>query len=93
MYVVKLAVALVLAGGVERRDASGTKVRGRSCLHGCCEGAACTVKGRMAEADSFLLGPWTIVQPTLRSQHCLKLCGVRETNPDRTFVTVAVSLL
>uniref|UniRef100_H3CP75 DNA helicase MCM9 n=1 Tax=Tetraodon nigroviridis TaxID=99883 RepID=H3CP75_TETNG len=28
MYVVKLAVALVLAGGVERRDASGTKVRG-----------------------------------------------------------------
>lgn len=29
MYVIKLAVALVLAGGVERRDASGTKVRGR----------------------------------------------------------------
>ncbi|XP_066532818.1 DNA helicase MCM9 isoform X2 [Hoplias malabaricus] len=28
MYVVKLAVALVLAGGVQRVDASGTKVRG-----------------------------------------------------------------
>ena len=28
MYVVKLAVAMVLAGGVQRIDASGTKVRG-----------------------------------------------------------------
>ncbi|XP_053469833.1 DNA helicase MCM9 [Ictalurus furcatus] len=32
MYVVKLAVALVLAGGVQRVDASGTKVRGESHL-------------------------------------------------------------
>lgn len=32
MYIIKLAVALVLAGGVERRDSSGTKVRGRSLL-------------------------------------------------------------
>ncbi|KAL4649122.1 DNA helicase MCM9 [Arapaima gigas] len=32
MYVVKLAVALVLAGGVQRTDASGTKVRGESHL-------------------------------------------------------------
>ncbi|XP_063078360.1 DNA helicase MCM9 [Engraulis encrasicolus] len=30
MYVVKLAVAMVLAGGVQRIDASGTKVRGES---------------------------------------------------------------
>lgn len=28
MYVVKLAVAMVLAGGVQRIDPSGTKVRG-----------------------------------------------------------------
>ncbi|XP_053700062.1 DNA helicase MCM9 isoform X1 [Synchiropus splendidus] len=28
MYVVKLAVAMVLAGGVQRRDPSGTKIRG-----------------------------------------------------------------
>ncbi|KAF7690512.1 DNA helicase MCM9 [Silurus meridionalis] len=32
MYVVKLAVALVLAGGVQRVDTSGTKVRGESHL-------------------------------------------------------------
>ncbi|ROL52501.1 DNA helicase MCM9 [Anabarilius grahami] len=32
MYVVKLAVAMVLAGGVQRIDASGTKVRGESHL-------------------------------------------------------------
>ncbi|XP_030628078.1 DNA helicase MCM9 [Chanos chanos] len=32
MYVVKLAVAMVLAGGVQRVDASGTKVRGESHL-------------------------------------------------------------
>ncbi|GAA6090851.1 DNA helicase MCM9 isoform X1 [Tachysurus ichikawai] len=32
MYVVKLSVALVLAGGVQRVDASGTKVRGESHL-------------------------------------------------------------
>ncbi|KPP68866.1 DNA helicase MCM9-like, partial [Scleropages formosus] len=32
MYVVKLAVALVLAGGVHRADTSGTKVRGESHL-------------------------------------------------------------
>ncbi|XP_056150178.1 DNA helicase MCM9 [Lampris incognitus] len=30
MYVVKLAVAMVLAGGVQRTDTSGTKVRGES---------------------------------------------------------------
>lgn len=28
MYVVKLAVAMILAGGVQRIDVSGTKVRG-----------------------------------------------------------------
>ncbi len=28
MYVVKLALAVVLAGGVERQDESGTRVRG-----------------------------------------------------------------
>lgn len=28
MYVVKLAVAMVLAGGVQRTDSSGTKIRG-----------------------------------------------------------------
>ncbi|MBN3303256.1 MCM9 helicase, partial [Amia calva] len=32
MYVVKLAVAMVLSGGVQRIDASGTKVRGESHL-------------------------------------------------------------
>ncbi|XP_076874002.1 DNA helicase MCM9 [Brachyhypopomus gauderio] len=32
MYVVKLAVAMVLAGGVQRVDSSGTKVRGESHL-------------------------------------------------------------
>ncbi|XP_016353274.1 DNA helicase MCM9-like [Sinocyclocheilus anshuiensis] len=32
MYIVKLAVAMVLAGGVQRIDASGTKVRGESHL-------------------------------------------------------------
>nr|XP_006626499.1 PREDICTED: DNA helicase MCM9 isoform X3 [Lepisosteus oculatus] len=32
MYVVKLAVAMVLSGGVQRVDASGTKVRGESHL-------------------------------------------------------------
>ncbi|XP_039603575.1 DNA helicase MCM9 isoform X1 [Polypterus senegalus] len=32
MYVVKLAVAMVLSGGVQRNDASGTKVRGESHL-------------------------------------------------------------
>lgn len=31
MYVVKLAVALVLAGGVQRVDPAGTKVRGMCC--------------------------------------------------------------
>lgn len=30
MYVIKLAVAMVLAGGVQRIDPSGTKVRGIS---------------------------------------------------------------
>ena len=29
MYVVKLAVALILAGGVQRIDPNGTKVRGK----------------------------------------------------------------
>lgn len=29
MYVIKLAVAMVLAGGVQRTDSSGTKIRGR----------------------------------------------------------------
>lgn len=28
MYVIKLAVAMVLAGGVQRIDSSGTKIRG-----------------------------------------------------------------
>ncbi|XP_036406174.1 DNA helicase MCM9 [Megalops cyprinoides] len=32
MYIVKLAVAMVLAGGIQRIDASGTKVRGESHL-------------------------------------------------------------
>ena len=32
MYVVKLAVALILAGGVQRTDPNGTKVRGKSLL-------------------------------------------------------------
>lgn len=32
MYIVKLAVCLVLAGGVSRKDASGTRVRGESHL-------------------------------------------------------------
>ncbi|KAA8583278.1 hypothetical protein FQN60_015824 [Etheostoma spectabile] len=30
MYVIKLAVAMVLAGGVQRTDSSGTKIRGKS---------------------------------------------------------------
>lgn len=30
MYFVKLAVSMVLAGGVQRTDPSGTKTRGRS---------------------------------------------------------------
>lgn len=28
MYLIKLAVAMVLAGGVQRMDSSGTKIRG-----------------------------------------------------------------
>ena len=32
LYAVKLAVALVLIGGVQRKDASGTRVRGESHL-------------------------------------------------------------
>ena len=32
MYIVKLAVCLVIAGGVSRKDASGTRVRGESHL-------------------------------------------------------------
>lgn len=32
MYLIKLAVALVLAGGVQRIDSSGTKIRGMSFL-------------------------------------------------------------
>lgn len=32
MYIVKLAVCLVIAGGVSRRDQSGTRVRGESHL-------------------------------------------------------------
>lgn len=32
MYIVKLAVCLVLAGGVSRNDSSGTRVRGESHL-------------------------------------------------------------
>lgn len=30
MYLIKLAVAMVLAGGVQRMDSSGTKIRGIS---------------------------------------------------------------
>ena len=32
MYIVKLAVSLVLTGGVSRNDSSGTRVRGESHL-------------------------------------------------------------
>ena len=32
LYVVKLAVAMVMAGGVQRTDDSGTRVRGESHL-------------------------------------------------------------
>lgn len=32
MYLVKLAVAMVLAGGIQRTDAAGTRVRGESHL-------------------------------------------------------------
>lgn len=38
MYIIKLAVAMVLAGGVQRIDSSGTKVRGMSFLHFLCVG-------------------------------------------------------
>lgn len=38
MYVIKLAVAMVLAGGVQRMDSSGTKVRGMSFPHFLCVG-------------------------------------------------------
>lgn len=30
MYLIKLAVAMVLAGGVQRKDSSGIKIRGIS---------------------------------------------------------------
>lgn len=33
MYLVKLAVAMVLAGGVQRIDCSGTKIRGMSFIY------------------------------------------------------------
>lgn len=36
MYIIKLAVAMILAGGVQRIDSSGTKVRGMSSLHLLC---------------------------------------------------------
>lgn len=32
MYLIKLAVAMVLAGGVQRKDSSGIKIRGKSCV-------------------------------------------------------------
>lgn len=32
MYLVKLAVAMVLAGGIQRTDAAGTRVRGQYLL-------------------------------------------------------------
>ena len=32
MYIIKLAVTLVLVGGVQRIDTSGTKIRGESHL-------------------------------------------------------------
>ena len=32
MYLVKLAVAMVLAGGIQRTDAAGTRVRGQDLL-------------------------------------------------------------
>lgn len=32
MYFIKLAVSMVLAGGVQRTDSSGTKIRGKSVI-------------------------------------------------------------